>query len=755
MFDTQPLLISDFSGGITDNFIDAPLSKYQFAQNFIITENRKLDTIPGSTFYDSDKPQIPLGNQRIGAILDFNDDIIVQANTKLYYENGALWQEILGPDSNSAFSTGDANSGTSKAEWNNHLLLTNDEYSPTVKLYKDGGGNFQLRSAGLPALSASPVVTGNPGGGKSYIYAFHYFYEYQVGTVTFRDLGAVTEVQATDIDAPDVTTVAITSIPTLVNAGGTHFDTASIKVKIYRTIDAGTTLYEIGEVTNGTSVFNDTQADSVISTNATIYTTGGVLSNGEPPLAKALHVNNGVAWYGNIKSGTEIIQNRVYQSVVDDIDSVPLTNFIDLEDNIVAISSYLDRTVVLCEKSVYRLDGLYDSQGLGGVTYQKISDTIGCISLSSVVQIQKGIVFASEEGFAFTDGFDTFKISDGFNKRYRDFVKTDLQKKRIYGVYDRFDHRVWWSIQSSDGVNDDADTCYILDTRYGLRPDSTFTTAGNQDEFAPTAILFKNGNLIRGDRRGYIFQHLDELYSHPKIDLTKTPDQWFETAIKYDFVSCATSFGTTKFRKFVPRVILTCENITNLSTQLVSITDIGSRERDIPLIRWRGNFIWGDPLFTWGADEFTWGTPGFIEQMRRFSGDDLRCTYKQIQAKNGFVVITESDGFDTATVDSTTKAITLDNPGSNNWPEEMGGYSIYFEDDGYTRGYEIITEGTDTLVVSDSGNNLVDGSGKKWEIRGYAKNEVIRVLGITMLFAPLGQRQTDYDPSSLGGNVVD
>jgi len=66
-------------------------------------------------------------------------------------------------------------------------------------------------------------------------------------------------------------------------------------------------------------------------------------------------------------------------------------------------------------------------------------------------------------------------------------------------------------------------------------------------------------------------------------------------------------------------------------------------------------------------------------------------------------------------------------------------------------GYEIIGEAPDTITLKDDAGTLVDGS-HSWEIRGFAKNEVIKMLGITILSAPLGQRQADFDPSSLGGN---
>jgi len=753
MLQTNPLLFDDFSGGITDNFVDAPLNKYNIANNFTITENRKLTPIEGSDFYDSDKPQIPLGNNRIGDLIYLNDDLLVQANTTVYRENGTFWTPILGPTGGSAFSAGDANSVVSKSRWNDHLFLTNDEYSPAIKIYKDDVGTLQLRSGGLPDLASDPILAGTSGGGNSYIYAFYYFYSYKVGTVTFEDHGPTTLVNITDIDSPDANSVSITAIPILDNTGGFNRDITNVKVRIYRTEANAQTLYYVGEVTNGTTVYNDSLGDGTLIGNSLIYTDGGVLENNEPPLSKSVHVANGVGWYGNVKIGTEIIKNRLYQSKVDDPDSVPSLNFLDLDDEILGVSSYLDRVIVLCKRSIYRVDGLFDELGGGLPTYQKISDTYGCISQGSITQTQNGVVFASQEGFTFTDGFDTFKISDGFNKTYKAFVKTDLQKQRIFGTYDSIEGKVWWSVQSSESPSDDVDFSYILDTRYGMRPDSSFTTGGNQDSYAPSCMVFKDGVMLRGDKRGFIFTHSADLLSHPKIDLTKVPADWFREAILYDFITVATSFNEIKYRKFNPKIIIQCDNISNLSLQPVSITDIGTREREITAIRWRGNFIWGDPLFKWGGDEFVWGTAGYIEEMRRFAGDDQRCTYRQIQLKNDYAIITESDEFDTATVDATAKTVTLDDTVANDWPESMGGYFIAFEEDGYTKEYEILLEGVDTITVKDDAGNLTDGAGKKWVIQGFPKDEVLKLLNLTILYALLGQQQQDYIGGSLGGNA--
>lgn len=751
MIPLSPASIGDFSGGITDNFIDSPPNKYFKAENMLITENGKLTTIPGSEIYDVDKPQLPTGNQRINTAINFDDSLIFGSGKKLFYENGAFWTELVGPDASEAFNLGDANSYNTWGYWNKHLYLSNEAYSNILKLYLDDTSTYRLRSAGLPPIAA-PILAGTAGS-ESYIYFFHYSYQYKVGTVTFIDRGPVVQAQILNVNAPDVNTIQITSIPVLANAAGSHYDTANIKVEIYRTISAGDVGYKVGEVTNGTTIFNDTFADSTIqANNITVYTTGGVLNNDPPPPSKAIHMANGFGWYGNVKIGNEIITNRLLQSVGDDLDSVPLTNFIDLEDEIIAVSSYLDRIIALCSNSVYLISGFYDEFGNGGLTKQRISDTFGCVSANSVVQIQQGVVFASKEGFCFTDGFNTYKITEGFNQRYRNIVQTAQQRKRIFGVYDKTDKRIWWTAQSSAGVNDDCDTTYIFDSRFGISADSAFTTAGGQQEWAPSALVFNDNGLVRADVRGYIFSHSLELTNHPKVDTLKTPNNWFQSAIKYDHITAANSFGAPEFRKFSPRVVLRAENVSNLSAQIVSMSDLGSRDRNLPIIRWDGNLVWGDPLFTWGTNSFVWGVPGFIEEMRRFNGDDLRFSYKQLQIKNAYINILESDSLTTGTVNAAAKSVTIDTYPTFTWPEGMGGYEIYFEDDNYTLGYEINIEDPETIEILDPTGSLTDGS-KKWIIKGFPKGEILKLISLTMSVGPLGKTQTDFSPSSLGGNT--
>jgi len=750
MIQTQPLELRDFSGGITDNFIDASIVNCQYSDNLLVTENRKLETRDGSNLLDIDYPQVPVGQQRVGTLINFQETTVVQSGKKFYYDDGTAWAPIVGPNVD-PLNTIDVNSSISFDIKDDQLFILSDQYSKLHKIYVDGSSVWQCRTAGVPALASDPSLAGGSGGGNNYIYSFHYYYAYTVGTVSYLDVGSIKQVQILDIDSPDATTVNITSIPVLANGANDNYDTANIKVKIFRTVANGSTSYLIGEVTNGTTIYNDSVADSVILDYDTIYSTGGELSKDVPPLAKYVHIVNGAAFFGNIKEGTEILKTKIMQSVPLDYDSVPVIMYDNIDGEVTGISSYMDRPLFFTKFSVTRADGLFDASGSGNLLLQKINDTIGAISDKSIVQTPYGVVFASKEGFAYTDGFKVFTISNNLTERYRAITATEAISRRIQGVYNRKTNCVYWTAYSN-ADSTDCDIVFVLDLRWGIDENSTFTTL----KFLganPTAIMFNDDSeLIRGDLKGYIFKHGDGLLNDPRIDTLVAPSTWGSNPIIYRYKTVAIR-PDAKFRSFIPRMIFASKNDSNLSVQINSDSDIGNRKRSMKPLRWRGNFIWGDPLFVWGRSSFQWGVQGFIEHQRYFYSDDLRCTYKQVELTNAIVEIINSDSLCTVTVDPSSKTLTLDDTVSFDWLDDMDGYSVYLDHDGYTKEFPIVTYGADTVTVLDPQGVLPVGSGIKFTVKGIPKDEVLSLLNLAILYAPLGQTQDRFAPSQLGGNV--
>lgn len=159
---TQPYDVDDFSGGITDNYLDCRKNQYQGADNLLITDNKKLMTRGGSEIVDETNylPGYLISNNRTSLLFAFEDQIFEVQGRNLYY-NSSGYATMTGPTGNVAFPAGSLTSKPSWAYWNHHVILTNDAFGSPQKLYKDSGGVFRIRTAGLPALATSPAIAGS------------------------------------------------------------------------------------------------------------------------------------------------------------------------------------------------------------------------------------------------------------------------------------------------------------------------------------------------------------------------------------------------------------------------------------------------------------------------------------------------------------------------------------------------------------------------------------------------------------------
>jgi hypothetical protein len=750
MLETQPLEIEDFSGGITDNYIDCALNQYKEGDNFFITRNKKLFTRFGSALLDTLAPQLPEGQHRVGALIDFEGDLIAQARDSFYVKTLSGWGSLLGPSGNAFFPAGDNFKYIAHTTWNAQLLVTSDLYQKPTRLYKDQLGVLQVRTAGLPKLQATPTAIGTAGA-NNYLYAFIRKYTYMVGEVQFEEVSDVVQIEINNVNAPDANQIDISLIPILTNAGGLNYDTANVKVEIYRTENAGITFYKVAEVVNGTTDFSDTVPDSTLLTSSTLYTNGGVQGNEEPPLAKYVHVVGDVGFYGNIKEGTQILADRLLLSIPGSPTAVPRLFFIELGQEITGVSSAEDVPLVFCKNSVWRIDGIFDALGKGNVVQQRISSTVGCVSNRSIVKVPGGCYFAGSDGFYFTDGYNVKKVSRDINKRYAALVENATQAARIYGAYDRREQRVWFAVSTNAGLTEDNDKIFILDLNFGLSDNMPFTTATNTTHFAPSAIVFYENNLIRGDRRGFVFKHEEGQKSDPKIDLTISPADWTRETIIWNYEGFATSFGTNFVRKWVTRISMLAANESDVSVQITSINDDYKQVANLSLIRFDGQITWGDPDVIWGDPDIIWNGQGMLSEIRHFPQKNLRCSLKQVKISNGFGIVTASDLVGMAVVNASAKQVVLSLPQSS-WPLFSVDYVIAFENDGYVTEYPILVRVDDqTLAVSDVADLLPSGP-QKWVIRGYAKNEVLNLLSYTLHYAPLGKTQGHFDASATGAN---
>lgn len=747
----QPYEVNDFSGGRTDNVFLQDARRAAEIDNFEIKSDKSLDSRAGSVVDDLDNPQIPAGVQRIGTLINYkNDDkLFVQSAKKIYYRDPSAYATLQGPTGNDVFSEGDTSSAVSFTQWNGHLYVTNDDFPRPMKIYKDGSSDYQVRSAGLPMLATSPVVTAGAAGARRFIYSFIHEYTYSVAGTTFQDFGPVTQVVLENSGDPGASANSISSIPVLANGGTDNWDTSSVRIFIYRTLDGGQDNLLIGNVTNGTTTFNDNFADSAIEDNVALYIDDGTLDFDPPPLHKFMHVVNNTGYYGFLKEGSEERPNIGRQSIPGDPDSVPLPFDIVFEDDIQGISSTQSIPIYLCKKYIYRIEQFYDNFGRGVPIPIRISDTAGCVSHLSIVQAEGYIFWFGIDGIYATDGYKTGKVSDGNNELYKTLLEEITQGNRVYGRHFDKERRIYWCVER-DSASLDNDTFLVLELRYGVSTDMPIRTwSGNS--FRPTAIELFDGQLYRADSRGYVFVHDSSYATDPKVDITADPDEWAKETIIWNYESINYNFGSTHMRKYVTKMLLTAANRDNTSIQINAVNDDGKLERELKLIRWRRNFRWGDEDFFWGSDDCVWNAVGIIEQYRRMPAVGLRLSYLKIQITNGFSIIVNSDGIGAATFDRAAGTVTLDSSATQDWPLDSVDYVIKTEVDNYQQEYVVEQRMPDTLSVLDPSNTLPNGS-YKWELWGYKKAEPLNLLSYNMYWDHISQTQMTFESGQDGTN---
>jgi len=495
----------------------------------------------------------------------------------------------------------------------------------------------------------------------------------------------------------------------------------------------------------------DSVPDDDISNNVILYTDSGVYDNDPPPPAKFVSVVNDIAWYGHVKEGDEIFTSRVRQSIKFDIDSCPGSFSIEVEDEVTGLGSVQIYPIIGCKNHIFRLEGVHDELGRGYIDKREISRATGLVSHNSIVNTIDGMFFAGNDGFYYCDAYRVVKISDEINDTYRLITATETQKKNIYGIFYEKEQQVWWSCQI-DPTAPDNDSVIVFHVREGIKRDGVFTIQDGSDSFAPTSLLHFEGDIIRTDRRGYVFKFDDTIFDDPKVDTAVDPSDWTRQAIIYDYRSPVFDFGTASHRKWVSSIIFNAQNITNVSVGISSNNNDSGKFQDLKEIRIDDNIVWGTPGLLWNDTEiiYRWNNTNLIDQQRRFPARSLRCSYKQVRFTNSFTNIAKSDALGLADVDATVKTATL--LGGENWPTESVDYFISFEEDDYTENY-LITDVTPTVVTySDVGDATQDRTNHKWVIRGYRKGDALSLIGYAMHYTSISPTQVQFK-GDLGANA--
>jgi hypothetical protein len=751
----QPFEVNDFSLGVTDHVFEQKPGTAAELINFTIGHDKKPISRPGSDVDNLSFAEIPTG-ERVGALFNYanNDKLFYQSERSLFFRNPGVFNEIVGPSGNSVFSAGDLSAVPSFAQWNRQVYVSNDSFAIPMKVYKDQAGAYQVRNAGMPELASEPVVTAGAAGDQSFIYGFYWSYTYTVFNLTYEMIGPVTFVQLENSADPVTGPIQISGIPVITNGAENNYDTANLKLKIFRTNNGGTFLQQAGEVTNGTTTFVDSMTDGTLqNTGIDLYTNDGTVDYDPPPLHKFNHVTSNTGYYAYLKDADgNISPYKVRQSIPGIPDTAPLDFEIEVDDEIQGISSVRSMPIIACKKYIFRIDGAFDQFGRGNATPIRISDHAGCIAHNSLVQAENGLFWFGNDGIYYSDGYVVQKVSGDSDDRYQSMLQNTTQENRIVGRYFEKERLVIWAVQTNS-ANRDNDTFFLLDLKWGISDSMTMTT-WNGVSFRPSALEVFDKAIFRGDPRGFTMRHDYRLSSDKKINQYKVASEWVLETIIWKLKTIHYNFGGTFFRKYPTRILLTAADIGNTTIQITAINDDGKVTRQCKPIRVRKDFIWRDDDFIWRVSDFIWRNAGLIEQWRRFPAGGLRLSTLQLEITNGFSDIQNSDTLGLATFDDTLKTVTLDEAESK-WPLNSEDYFIATEADNYTKEFLITERDSDgVLVINDPLNQMPSGD-LKWVIRGFKKDEKIHLLGFNIHWTNVSATQQTYssDPASTGENA--
>lgn len=189
-------------------------------------------------------------------------------------------------------------------------------------------------------------------------------------------------------------------------------DLPDIVIEIYRTTGNGTVFYLVQELINlreldNATAFIDGVADSTIISKEILYTTGGVLENIVPSSATCIcEYRERVAIGGTeFDDGIYLSKKRVKGKPVEFSDAL----FVSVSQRggkTVALREFGDRLIIFRQRAIYYLtgDGPNATGNVGTFTDPSlITDSLGCESPRSLIEIPQGLMFKSEKGFYLLD----------------------------------------------------------------------------------------------------------------------------------------------------------------------------------------------------------------------------------------------------------------------------------------------------------------------------------------------------------------
>lgn len=759
--------IDDFTGGITDNVEDAPLNYLQTSNNFTMTDHKKLKSRWGINEL-TDFPTNPIYKTLNGGAVKYLTKFFTSNNAVAYrfaycstgsaveviqYDNvaaGGITHNIAGrgnltaPGYKSTVSASvalvpdPAYPPTSYIPLNGFIQTERGIYwAGNTGLYRFDQVTQKILNASLPYSGVgtlTPVGINGSGGGGTYLYYAHYFHQYTYNGLTFIDFGPVaqdfvthgqdigTGTRATDVTGQVAAKTWGNSMPSVALG-------SIVGIAMYRTKKNGTTAYLVSDRLDNITSWSDNKTDTQIPIQSSyllpsvVYIDGGVLDDESDMTSsnngtQRIMLANNCMWAIARRKANTLRQSKPLQ-----YNSWPGSFGIDFNEDIVDFDRVDIYPVVFTISSVTRIENTVDARGIGIPRRRLISENLNVLK-NSLVRHDTSLFGIATQGFFKTDAF---KI---------DMLKTDLiafmsqYTAVIQGKYHAEANKVFWLVQRTGG-NDILE----MDLSHQSTPIITFYRHDSSLAYTITSIESDRDFLWAGCSNSTLIKFNPYLSSDKVPVINDVPSAWLKRPIVPTVTTVPISMGERFATKWFTKIYLFCKNFgllwPNLTLKVTSLAEVNAADnKDLKIIRERGNTTTIFSVKRW---------------MRR---GKIRSRYRQFTLAAAQVIIT----------DSTTLGTVTTNPGVPNavlaagvFPAEVvPGMLMYFDSDGYTVGYPIITVSGDTVIFGTVPPAL---AGALWTINGYPMDEIVQFDGIELEYAPTGETIEGYKTSDDGGNA--
>lgn len=752
----QTLEITNFGGGIVDNVVSAP-GRMQAMHNvelYRADDGAKIRQRSGLSPFTN---RLGTGDQTIGGIFTQGDMTFAQSSKKLYDTStgtavstpsgstDAVWVGNVSTASSTTYQ-GDA--------FHVYPLWRTPGYARgMMAVHRDSSTTCVSLPYGLPYANISSV----PSGGGSYLYRAYYKYVY-----TAKAFGTSESAQHV-VYGPPCDVVSGTGYSGNVTFGGLlatpygfyYTSPTAAKGMLYivvcRTTNGGSVYYEVSTTaasfTYGGAFYS--QDIAITTTDADLVANNVAYFQTEMPNTRlGAYISHATEEDSDAIRGFRLYNGRmyillshdsVYQSKADRPREFGDTAYTNIGELTYGIGAGPNGIVVTCEENLYRIDGVFEDDGSGGMVATKIGQIEPPLSPGCVVDTPEGTYWLSRTAVWFTDGINVSKISE-MCPNYITTVTSRLSSTTVQhfvnGCYSPHLRKVFWCV-SKNATGNQASKILVYDIGMSSADAHVFYTWANNGE-SDTAVAVGPSYeypIVTSDTHGYLYNLIaSPSFTARSYDYTyaeaSTSSAWEKTAIRWNIETAPLDFGARGAVKYTPSMSAVF-NVALYDNETAYASLYGSTD-DLGLAVGLGTTLNSSSRSADLTPVLLDTTAGDHTVKRHFPARYLRCKSRTIIMANGYAAIYETADYGTVEINATLKTATFTDTASYDWPTEVVGYYISFETDNYVRDYPITVRSNDTITFSDSGNNSVTGSAKGWVIRGHPKGHVFRLLSLSI-----------------------